>query len=240
MPGLRRTGKAYHSGVPILIKMTIKLAVFDMDGVLTLEKSSWGFVNRYLGIDSTRNLENLMKGKIEYEDLFTEEVRNWLNINRKFSGAELIKILSGIRLSQNLVASINEINRTGIRCAIISGGLYPLASRIGEMSGIHIIRANDIVLDSDGLLTPEGRIMVDPRKKDLVLREIQKSLGINENETVSVGDSPEDEKMFIHSGKSIFISHSGDNKLPRSSLVLGPGNMEPIKSAIINWNRDSI
>lgn len=216
--------------------MSLKLAVFDMDGVLTMEKSSWGFVNRHLGIDNSGNLENLRNGKIKYEELFIMEIIGWLKIYRGFSGEELSRILSEIRLVDNLVNSISEIKDMGIRCAIISGGLYPLAARIGRMTGIVIIHANDIILDDRGMLTARGRIMVDPNRKDKVISEVQKSLDVSEDETVSIGDSPEDEKMFIHSGKSIFISHSPESFSGVASLTLDAGNLAPVVNKIRAWN----
>lgn len=216
--------------------MSLKLAVFDMDGVLTKEKSSWQFVNRHLGIDNTTNLESLRDGKIKYEELFIKEIIEWLKIDRKFSGEDLSRILSEIRLVDNLVNSISEIKDMGIRCAIISGGLYPLAARIAQMTGIGIVHANDIILDDQGILTPRGRIMVDPTRKDKVITEIQKSLDVREDETVSVGDSPEDEKMFIHSGKSIFIAHSPESFSKVASLTLGSGNLAPVVNKIRAWN----
>ena len=216
--------------------MPIKLAVFDMDGVLTKEKSSWGFVNRRLGIDNSSNLESLRNGKIEYKDLFIKEVKDWLRVDKGFSGDALLRILSEIKLVDNLQRSIREVSEMGISCAIISGGLYPLASRIAGMTGIKIVHANDILLNEQGILTPRGKIMVDPTRKDRVIAEVQKSLEVREDETVSIGDSPEDEKMFIRSGKSIFISHSHENQSKVATLTLEAGDLAPVASKIKEWN----
>ena len=215
--------------------MRIKLAAFDMDGVLTVDRSSWEFVHRWLGVDNSESLAMFRKGMISYGEFLRRDVRKWLEKRPEMTGKELLEILGHVNTARNLAGSIGKLTSQGITCAIISGGLYPLARIIGDKCGISIVKANDIVLDGDGHLTENGIIMVDPLRKDVVLSNIQRELNIDRNSTVSVGDSPEDGRMFSLSLRSVFILHN--NSVPPSSatVTLPPGDLEPVAQRIIGW-----
>ena len=216
--------------------MRVRLVAFDMDGVLTLERSSWEFVHRYLGVDNSDNLELYRHSRITYEEFLARDVRRWLQVRPDMKGRDLERILSNVTFTKNLVSSVKALTESGITCAIISGGLMSLAGRIGAETGIDIVRANDIVLAHDGTLTERGIIMVDPRSKDIVLRDVQKKAGVSMDETVSVGDSPEDSRMFSLSANSIFITSEKDPSGIKASCTIPPGDLRQVAEAILNWN----
>ena len=218
------------------IEMRVMLVAFDMDGVLTLERSSWEFVHRYLGVDNSDNLELYRKSEISYREFLARDVRRWLEVRPDMTTKDLDKILSGITAVKNLKSSVRALKDAGITCAIISGGLKPLARRIGTESGIGIVMANDIVPSEDGRLTENGIIMVDPKSKDVVLRDIQKNTGIKPDSTVSVGDSPEDARMFSLSASSIFIAEGRKSTGIVATSVLPPGDLKPVADTILEWN----
>ncbi len=89
-----------------------------------------------------------------------------------------------------------------MKTAIISGGIYWLAKRVGEYAGADEIYANHILTDESNNLLADGHVMVDPKHKDDVIKEVQKRLGILPEETISVGDTYQDVAMFRNSGLS--------------------------------------
>ena len=216
--------------------MHVRLVAFDMDGVLTLERSSWEFVHRHLGVDNSDNLDLYRKSEITYSEFLARDVRRWLSVKPDMTTMDLKNILSGIKTVKNINSSVRALKDAGITCAIISGGLMPLAERISSESGIGIVRANDIVTAKDGKLTENGIIMVEPNSKDIVLRDIQKKNGIKPDSTVSIGDSPEDSRMFSLSANSIYIAAEDRINGISATCVLPPGDLKPVAEIILGWN----
>ena len=59
-------------------KRRIRLAAFDMDGVLTTVQSSWKYVHDRFGVDNSRNLSRYLRGEINYEQFMISDVDLWL------------------------------------------------------------------------------------------------------------------------------------------------------------------
>ncbi len=179
-----------------------KLAVFDMDGVLTQPVSSWEYVHRRLGVDNASNLNAYKAGTLTYIDFLKSDVRLWLGSNGPTNAHKVISILEEIPFREGLQTTFQRLKQAGIRTAIISGGIYWLAERVGKAAGADEIHANHILTDESNNILADGHVMVDPKHKDDVIREMQERLGILPEETISVGDTFQDVAMFRNSGIS--------------------------------------
>lgn len=179
-----------------------RLAVFDMDGVLTQPVSSWEYVHRRLGVNNSENLLAYRAGTLAYIDFLKSDVRLWLGSNGPTSAEKVISILDEIPLREGIRTTFQRLKEAGLRTAIISGGIYWLAERVGMTAGADEIHANHILTDESGNILAEGHVMVDPKHKDDVIINMQKRLGILPEETISVGDTYQDVAMFRNSGIS--------------------------------------
>ena len=180
-----------------------KLAVFDMDGVLTQPVSSWEFVHRKLGVDNTGNLHSYRNGSMTYIDFLKSDVKLWIDHLGPTSAGTVIGILNEIPLRERISRTIETLKNNGITTSIISGGIYWLAERIGKANGFDEIYANKIKTDASNNVVPDGIVMVDPKYKDVTLKELQGRLGVDPEETISVGDTLQDVAMFRNSGLSV-------------------------------------
>lgn len=197
-----------------------RLAVFDMDGVLTSTPSSWEFVHRQLGVDNMKNLDLFKKGRITYMDFLKSDVLLWLDKMGTVRADEIKGILDGVPLRNGIAETIASLNGMGMHTAIVSGGIYWLAERIGNLGGFSEIHANKIRTNENGEIMADGTVMVDPRHKDRILMGIQSRLGVSESETFSVGDTMQDVALFRHSGFSIAFNPHEHSMVKNASVSL--------------------
>lgn len=184
-------------------KKAYRLAVFDMDGVLTSNPSSWEFVHRSFGVDNSANFRLYRQGKLPYIEFLRSDVSLWIQKNGPISADHIIGILDQIPLRKGISETVTLLRERGIRSAIVSGGIYWLAEKIARTTEFVSIYANKIKTDSSNFLIPDGEVMVEPGRKDIAIREIQRTLGIGAGETISIGDTSQDVAMFRNSAISI-------------------------------------
>lgn len=186
----------------------MKLIVFDMDGVLTKEKSSWNYVHRALGVDNSKNFDLYRSGRISYSEFFDRDIELWLKKYGKISRERIIEILKRIELQDNIDQLICFLKECNAVTAIVSGGIYWLAEIINDRLKFNEIYANDIMTDDHGYIIKKGKIMVDPMKKGDVIKLIEEKHCIKPDDAIAIGDSYSDISMKTACSK--FISFNGD------------------------------
>ncbi len=204
-------------------KTKFKLAVFDMDGVLTQAPSSWEFVHRELGVDNQNNLSLYRNGDLTYMEFLRSDVELWIEKMGTVPSKLIIDILGKVPLRAGITETMISLRRGGIETAIISGGIYWLAERIGKIGEFGEIHANKIKTNGNGEIIPDGTVMVDPKRKDLILQDLQKRIGVSEEETFSVGDTLQDVALFRHSGYSIAFNPN-EHSMTKNATVTLKGN----------------
>ncbi len=200
-----------------------RLAVFDMDGVLTATPSSWEFVHRKIGVDNSRNLSLFKKGEITYMDFLRSDVELWIGKMGRVPANYIREILDQVPLRNGIPETISAMNEMGMKTAIISGGIYWLAEKIDRIGNFTRIYANKIKTNERDEIIPDGTVMVDPGRKDVILQSLQTQLDIGVDETVSVGDTLQDVAMFRHSGFSIAFN-SNEKSMNGNATVSVEGN----------------
>lgn len=206
------------------------IVFFDMDGVLTREKSSWNYVHSRLGVDNDLNYSLFRAGKIGYLEFMRRDIYLWIQETGEVSVSQIKDILNEIELFPGVVEATRTLSQGGFYMVIVSGGLMWLAERVGKETGIREVYAN-IILSLGGKVLPEGRAIVDPKRKDIVINDVISKY--KPEYTISVGDSPDDEKMFMATDYSIsmnnepsFVNARGfdlktENLQDCSDLILG-------------------
>lgn len=206
------------------------IVFFDMDGVLTTEKSSWNYVHSRLGVDNNLNYSLFRTGKIDYHEFMRRDVNLWIQEMGEVQVSQIREILNEIELFPGAVEATGTLAAEGFHLVIVSGGLMWLAERVGRLTGISDIYAN-IILSLGGKVLPDGKAVVDPKRKDIVVNSVISTY--KPEYSISVGDSPDDEKMFMVTDYSIsmnnepgFINTMGfdlktDNLKSCADLILG-------------------
>ena len=213
-------------------RLPFKLAVFDMDGVLTGTPSSWEFVHRKIGVDNSGNLSLFKNGRITYMDFLRSDVELWIEKLGNVPADYIRGILDLVPLRCGIAETMSSLKKMGIKTAIISGGIYWLAEKISKFADFTEIHANKIQTNANGEIIPDGTVMVDPGRKDVVLRILQEKMGIAEEETFSVGDTLQDVAMFRRSGYSIAFNANDFSMTGKASASMKGNDLTQILELI--------
>ncbi|WP_337860032.1 HAD-IB family phosphatase [Ferroplasma sp.] len=209
----------------------IKLIFFDMDGVLTVEKSSWFYVNNRLGINNRENFINYMKGNMEYEEFFKKDLVGWTQKLPELKRDFIISILDEIPEMPGIQNTISYLKRNKIITIIVSGGISWLSDRLTNKYSIDQAYANIIYTDENGTIIPEGKVMVNPLKKDKVMRKVMEKYNVSPDECIAVGDSDSDYSMY-RAVPNFVAFNSDSNLLLQIAKTNLSGNLESIKDFI--------
>lgn len=172
------------------------MIIFDMDGVITRIKNSWEYLHEYFtpGFDRSYSkilLKRYLKGEISYPRWIAEEIK--MLIERRGRGIrkeEIYEAYSKVEIYEEIIELINIARRSSLNnFAIVSGGVSILARRVGEILGIREVYANHLIFDQRRYLVPGGIPLVEPLSKDRVIGNILSKLGIDNRETIFIGDS---------------------------------------------------
>jgi phosphoserine phosphatase len=194
----------------------VRLAVFDMDGVLIDSYSSWVLVHRHFGTNNEDSLRAFLRGDIDDFEFIRRDVERWSQARGSVPLAEVRRVLDTAPLVPGAIETLLELKGNGFETAIVSGGLRYLAERIGRMGKVDHVYANDVEVDEDGCLTGGGFVNVPLKDKGSVVSSIQGKMGIPPEETVAVGDTAVDISMFRQARLSIAFN-PGDEVVERAA-----------------------
>jgi phosphoserine phosphatase len=205
----------------------IKLIFFDMDGVLTQEKSSWFYVNNRLGINNRENYMNYISGKLDYYDFFRMDIAAWLEKYPGITKKEIKGILDEIPVIPGIEKCMAYLKKNKIISVIVSGGISWLSDRIKDNFGLDEAYANRIFSDNQGKLIPDGEVQVNPLRKDIVMEKIMAEHKVSPEECIALGDSESDYSMYKAVNNFIAFNSDSDilSKVARINLS---GNIDSI------------
>ena len=117
----------------------VTAVVFDCDGVLTDNGSSWQNIHRKFGTDTAndgshkKTLEMFLDGKITEEEFVEHDIRLWKSVKSDIHKDDIIRCYSGIGLIDGARDVVNELKRRGIYVAIVSSGVDLFVGAIANM-----------------------------------------------------------------------------------------------------------
>lgn len=177
-----------------------KLVCFDMDSTL-IEQEVIVELAKAAGIGNqvAEITESAMRGEIDFNESFTQRVA----LLRGLSTDVLDDIANNLTITEGAEKLINNLKAQGYHTAILSGGFTYFAEYLKNKLGIDEVHAN--VLDiEDGIVT--GNVVlpiVDGNKKAEILQNISKSLNLDLNQVVAIGDGANDLQMLALSGLGV-------------------------------------
>ena len=196
--------------------------VFDCDGVLADNGSSWKNIHTKFGTDSKdgshkKTLEMFLDGKITEEEFVEHDIRLWKSVKSDIHRDDIMKCYSGVGLMKGARDVVEELQNRGIYVAIVSSGVDLFVGAIANMLKVDDWAANGFEWDEDGFLQRGLPTRVYSHDKGLMVDKLVRINGFDTSGIVSVGDSSTDLSMKI--GESSFIGFNPARERAVSSFL---------------------
>ncbi len=198
----------------------IRLAAFDMDGTLVAVRSSWAHVHDHFGESNSEALHLFLTDQIDDAEFIRRDIRLWWKHRPDLTVFDLDRILADVPLMPGARELFDGLHRRGMLTAIVSGGIDLLARRIGRELGIDYVLANGFAVEASGRLTGEGLIRVPIKRKEEVLAQVQRQLGVPPEATLSVGNSEIDVGLFKRSRIGIAFEPEDETVRRHASAIV--------------------
>ncbi len=170
----------------------LKLALFDMDGVIFEGKNFWLELHQRMGTE--KQAWQLWQGLAsrDYQRL-SELTASKLWQGR--SAQPFLELIAQRRLVPGIQTVFDFLHQHGVVTAIVSSGPYQLAERAQALLAITDIRANKLDIDDNGCFTGKVEVQVIDNAKDEVGRALQAHYGATPETTLMIGDSNSDRAL---------------------------------------------
>lgn len=189
-----------------------QLVAFDMDGVLIDVGSSWKMVHDHFGTHNRDAMADYLAGRIDDHAFIAHDVARW-NAAQPDGRVHIDRIDEILRvptLMQGAKTLVDRLHEQGVTTSIVSGGLAPMADKVGQALGIDLVYANALAHDDDGYLTGHGILNTPLNDKASPLRTILDDTGIRPERAIAIGNSCPDVSMFEHVGYGIAFNPDDD------------------------------
>jgi phosphoserine phosphatase len=195
-----------------LVGKKVKIVLFDVDGVLVDEKSSWHVIHRYMGVEdeADRGTRMYLEGIIDYLGWMKHDTRAWSKAKR-IHISDLKKVFEKIPIRPEAVDVARKLHRKGYLIGLVSAGIDLLVARVAREVGADVWIANKLSYDKAGYLVEGGVPLVPAEKKDYAVKKILGELGLKPEEAAFVGDSVWDIPAFLIVGTP--IGYGGDPRI---------------------------
>jgi len=187
----------------------VRAVVFDCDGVLSDNGSSWQLIHDYFGTgkgDGGRHQEKLemfLDGKISEEEFVAHDIQLWRGVSPQIHRDDIMRCYSGVGLIEGARLVVEELQNRGVFVAIVSSGVDMFVGAIANMLKVDDWVANGFEWDEDGLLVKGLPTRVLSHDKGIMVEKLARINGFKPSEIVSVGDSSTDLSMMIKGSQFI-------------------------------------
>ena len=177
--------------------------VFDCDGVLADNGSSWLAIHDYFGTENRETLELFLDGKVSEEEFVEADIRKWKSVQTEINKDDIIRCYSGIKLIPGAREVVEELKKRGVFVAIVSSGVDIFVGTIANMLKVDDWAANGFEWDEDNNLIGGIPTRVFSHNKGIMVEKLIQIHDFDPKNVFSVGDSSTDLSMKI--GNSKFI-----------------------------------
>lgn len=178
----------------------MRLCVFDFDSTL-MDGETIDFFAEELGIGPrvAAITERAMSGELDFFESLQERVGLLKGLEYK----KVEEISHSLPYMPGAIETIAELKNMGMTVVCFSGGFRTATSYAKDILGYDADFSNSLH-HKDGRLTGlvGGDMMFNWSKGDMLVR-LQDILGINEEETMVIGDGANDLSMFAHAGTRV-------------------------------------
>ena len=205
---------------------SFKMAVFDLDGTLTRERSIWEYIHKCLGRwygFAEKYQERFLAGEISYEQFCELDALVWKGMKVE----QLLSIVETVPFHDGVAELIHYLKEKRLMLTMVSSGLSVLSNWVHQKYGFDYSISNDL-LQENGILTGKVRIQVYFDKKAEWVKRILGRFEIRPEETIAIGDSRGDLDMLQMAGFSIAFNSSCQDLDQIADLCIQSQNLAEI------------
>ena len=183
--------------------MSIEAVVFDCDGVLIDNISSWWAIHEHFGTRNEQMLERFLNQEITEEEFVNHDIKEWKKVQPEIHKDDIMRCYSGVKLMKGAREVVEELQARGIFVAIVSSGVDLLIGTIASMLKVDDWAANGFEWDENNHLVKGLPTRVYSHNKGLMVEKLIRIKNLNPQNVISIGDSSTDLSMKV--GESGFI-----------------------------------
>jgi phosphoserine phosphatase len=203
-----------------------KLAIFDLDGTLTMERSIWEYIHVRLGKwygFAEEYQKQFLAGKITYQEFCERDAEVWKGMKVE----EMMEIIKTVPFHPGVDELISHLKQKGMKLSMVSSGLTLLSDWVHQRYGFDHSVSNDLLCE-DGILTGRVRIQVHYDQKAEWVKKVLQQYEIGPEEAVAIGDSKGDIDMFRMVGFSVAFNSSCEELDQVASICVPSQNLADI------------
>ena len=203
-----------------------KLAVFDLDGTLTRERSIWEYIHKELGKwygFAEDYQKQFLAGKISYERFCELDAQVWQGMTVE----EIGQIAQRVPFHTGVEELLSYLKQKGLKLTVVSSGLSVLSDWVHQKYEFDYSVSNDL-LQEKGVLTGKVKIRVYFDQKAEWVKRILERFNVRSEEAVAIGDSRGDLDMFRMVGFSIAFNSTCEDLDRIASVCIPSQNLTDI------------
>jgi len=205
--------------------MTLRLAIFDLDGTLKQARDPYVYLHERLGTleASQPFFVKAMAGELDYAEWLRLDVALWQGVSR----AQMEAHFRENPYLPGACETVRALRQAGVRIALVSTGLNVHAELVQQELAADRIVANEILFEN-GLATGEARLHVPEGGKGQLVARLQAEFGVGPDACLAVGDGTSDADMFPLVGVGVAVNPSSDAIRAAAHLVLDEPDLRPL------------
>ena len=181
----------------------LEAIVFDCDGVLADNGSSWQTIHEHFGTDNKESLALFLDREISEAEFVEDDIRRWREVQPDIHRDDIMRCYGGIRLMDGARNVVSELQARGVYVAIVSSGVDLFVGTIANMLKVDDWAANGFEWDEDGWLLDGLPTRVYSHEKGLMVDKLIDINGFDPAGVVSVGDYSTDLSMQVRDSRFI-------------------------------------
>ncbi len=177
--------------------------VFDCDGVLASNGSSWQSIHESFGTENKEMFTRFVNREIDDDEFMADDVSKWMGERGRIHKDDIARCYSGVRLMSGAREVVEKLQERGILVAIVSSGVDIFVGMVASMLKVDDWIANGFEWDEDGWMVGPLPSRVLSFEKGIAVEKFRRINDLMPEEIISVGDSGSDISMRIEGSRFI-------------------------------------